>query len=375
MSDIRLGIIGCGKRSRALISQIYLVKERRYLFCEHRLDHPERAYDGHAGNPPEWVVDVSSLAPRITALMDPDSAQRTHTRELCEKNGDRPKEFSSLDEFLASDSYNALLIASSNYAHVESLLPVLEKGIDVYCEKPVVTKLEDHDTVIEAEKASSGTLVVGFNLRSSPRFKKIKELLDAQSIGRLGMISAAEVRGPLVEGFRYRQEQSGGSILEKVCHDLDLLNWYSGSDPVKVVAFGGQHVLTRDTDIIDHANIIIEYRNGIRATLELCLYAPWGDGRRYELRGSEGLIRLGDSLEQFNRFERTTHDIKLTGGHGGADLPQMYRFLEILQGTAKPLATMTDAKKSAAVALAAETSVRLGGAIVQIDSSFNIHPE
>lgn len=374
MSEQRLGIVGCGKRSRVLISQIYLVKARNYLFCEHPLDHPESAYDAHAESIPEWVVDVKRLRPRITALVDPNEVQRIQTRELCEKNGDSPEEYSSLDDFLANGDFTAVVIATDNYAHVEALLPVLERGLDVYCEKPVVTRLEDHDVVMEHEKRSSGTLFVGFNLRSSPRFKKIKELVDSGSIGRLGTISAAEVRAPLVNGFRYSRERSGGSILEKVCHDLDLLSWYADSDPVKVTAFGGRHVLTRDTDILDHANILIEYENGIRATLELCLYAPWGYGRRYELRGSDGMIRLGDALERVTRSERTSYDLKLVGGHGGADFPQMHHFLTSLRGEGAPLAGMADAKRAAAIAVAAETSVRLGGAIVRIDAAYNVHP-
>src|SRR5699024_5037957 len=98
---------------------------------------------------------------------------------------------------------------------------------------------------------------------------------------------------PFPEGHYYTNEESGGSLLEKGCHDFDLFNWLLDADPVTVGAFGGQHVLSEETDVIDNATAIIKYDSGAVASLDLCLHAPFSQtrGRNYDVRGSDGVIR------------------------------------------------------------------------------------
>jgi len=229
---------------------------------------------------------------------------------------------------------------------------------------------------------------VGFQRRVSPYFRRVKELLDAGVVGRLGMLSHTEVRDPFhiaspgEKGYRYSQEQSGGAILEKHSHEFDVFNWCTGADPVSVTAFGGQHVLSENTDILDQATINVQYGNGVIANVQLCLYNGAGLQDIYDVRvrkteayrGSEGIVRVPDEdgvIEVDRRNEQNR--LRVAGGtvHGG-DVYQMHRLLECARDEAEPPVSAREAKKAAAVAIGAERSVREDGAVVTVDDDYDI---
>jgi predicted dehydrogenase len=324
---------------------------------------------------PDWVESVADLEPRVTALCDPDPGERGLTADLCAEHDEAPAEFDSLEAMRREGTYDAVVVTSPNDTHVEVVLPLLEEDVDLLCEKPIATTVEDHERIIDAVGGSSGAFYPAYNLRSSPYFRGIKELLGDGAVGELGMITCHEVRAPLVNGYRYSQERSGGALLEKNCHDFDLFNWYADADPVRVSAAGGQHVLDADTDILDQASVVVEYENGVVATLELCLYAPYDQrGRSYELRGSDGLLRSPEdetAIDHYSRDGRERIEVQASGGHAGADDVQFHRFLRTLAGEAEPPGDLEDAKKAAAVALAGERAVETGESVA-IDDDYRL---
>lgn len=376
--DIQLGIIGAGQRGRAHAEECYDVRDANCLYSDRTDGYPDRLYDQYSETPPPWVEDVSDLKPSISAIMDPSGEEREKTAKICEQHGDQPELFRSLDEFLTAGQFDAAIVASPPALHKEALLPLLERDVDILCEKGIVTTLADYDEVIDAHGSSDSTFYTGFNLRSSPYFMRIKELLSDGVVGDLGMISCQEARGPFFARYAYSKEMGGGALLDKNSHDFDVFNWLVESDPVHVSAYGGQHVLGSDNDVKDHASVAIEYADGTVATLELCLFAPFGERTRlYELRGDEGLLRSPEGGEENIRLfgkqkrdEYAVHSPK-SSGHGGADYIQMKRFLQCVQGVEKPPATLMDAKKSAAIALGAEKSID-DGVEVRITDDYDI---
>jgi myo-inositol 2-dehydrogenase / D-chiro-inositol 1-dehydrogenase len=374
---ISLGLVGAGRRGLEILTNSYQIRHRHYLLSD-SVDHPFAIYSQYADESPLWAENISDLRPTITAIFDPSKEARERAYEFCQEKGDQPELFASLEPFLQSGEYEAVVVSSPNDKHVEAVIPLLESGIDLLCEKPIATTLEDHDRFIHANAKSNSLFYVGFNLRSAPFFNRIEQLLTSNAVGRLGMITCREIREPFVRGFRYTRKRSGGSILEKVSHDFDLFNWYGGSDPLKVSAFGNQHVFRKETDAVDQATIAIEYKNGLLAMLELCLYAPFGQRTRtYELRGTEGLLRSSEQAETIDLYTHSEHhryEVKtggLRGQHSGGDFLQVKRFLRCLQGRDKPPASLIDAKKAAAIALAAEKAI-VEGEIIEIDSKYNL---
>lgn len=384
-----LGFVAAGKRSRTLMEHLYTIRDRDYRESDRPDGWPDSFFDTYADDPPSWVEDLSDFQPSVTAIMNPGDEARERAAELCGNHGDDPRLYGTLDSFLDDGAYDAVVVASPNDAHVDAVVPLLEQGTDILCEKPLANTLAAHDRAIEAEADSNAMLYVGFQRRVAPFYRRIHALIDDGTIGKLGMMSHLETRdpfqlpgGPGGGGFRYSQERSGGALLEKNSHDFDLFNWYSGSDPLRVTAFGGQHVLSRGTEIVDQAVVNVEYEGGLLASLELCLYNGVGRQDVYgvsgrttsEFRGSEGVIQLPTEPGTIEVLRRNARD-RLTsadeGVHGG-DIFQVHRFLRCLTDGASPPLTVHDAKKAAAIAIGAERSLRNDGEVVEIDSNYDL---
>ncbi len=385
-SSVRIAIVGSGSRGRSHIAEVYRINAQEHVgraADDGEMRSPQPLYETYADDKPEWVDDISELRPDVTAIYDPSESSRRAAEATCRDHGGDPVLFDSYDAFLESDAYDAVIVASPNDTHVDVATPLLERNVDVLCEKPLATTLEGYDELDERVARSDGLFYTAFNMRSRPYYRKLKALVDADAIGELGMISCREVRTPFPDGHYYSQAASGGSILEKNCHDFDLMNWITDADPKRVAAFGGQHVFTKNTDVNDHAVVIVEYGNGVRASLDLCLYAPYGvrfseftGHRDYELRGTEGVLKgVPDgrhTWELFTRWRREQFEgDQFPGGHGGSDYLQMLRFLRCLRGEETPPASPIDAKKAAAIAIGAEVSIQ-NGTFVEIDSNYDL---
>lgn len=384
-SQPQIGFVAAGKRARTLMSHLYTIRDQEYFLCDREDEWPHGFYDEYAGMRPEWVDDVSDLDPSVTAIMNPGSESRETAYELCRDHGDDPELYESLDAFLEGGQFDTAVVASPNDRHIEAVIPLLENDVDLLCEKPLATTLEDHDEMIAADRESDAIFYVGFQRRVAPYYRTIKELIADGAVGDVGMMNHVEVRDPFQSssgGFRFSQEQSGGALLEKNSHDFDLFNWYADADPVRVSAFGGQHVFTENTDIVDQATVNVHYDDGTIGSLELCLYNGVGHVDVYdvhtrktsEYRGTDGVVLAPDKpdvIEVQQRGETNSITVSAEGSHGG-DIFQMRRFLRCLAGDAEPPATAVAAKKAAAVSFAAERSIKRDGEVVAIDANYDL---
>jgi len=381
----RLGLVGAGKRGRLLMENLYELGDQEYFLAEREDGHPHSMYHKYGIEIPDWAEDISDLDPEITAIVDPVRAAREEATAICEANGDTPDLFETFEEFLRSGTFDAALVASPVDRHAGAVVPLLEHDVDVFCEKPLANTLEGHDRIHDAHRESNAVLYIGFQMREIPYYQKIKRLIERGAIGRLGAIHHSVVRYTFFEAqetsesgdrdaWRFDAQRSGGSLLEKTCHDFDYFNWCAEEDPVRVSAFGNQHVFGRNTDIIDQGTVSIEYEDTI-ASLDLCLYAGFGEqGHLAEYRGSEGVLRTpgeDETIEQFSKGEHNQFGISADGSHKGGDIAEMRRFLRCLRGEAEPPADVRDAKKADVIAFAAKRSLD-EGRMVDIDSNYDM---
>jgi predicted dehydrogenase len=200
--------------------------------------------------------------------------------------------------------------------------------------------------------------------------------------------------------WRRFAEISGSHILEKCCHDLDLLNWLIDSLPSRVASFGGLDIFTaeradaidqfepppgkasvftswetptRDADdpfrtdktIIDNQVAIIEYRNGARATFHTSLSNAIPE-RRMHFGGTDGTLVLEFysgrlELKRLGHGQPTErYDLGGTGGHGGGDAIIMRELAETMAGEHPPACSGAEGLRSAVAALAIEQARREG---------------
>ena len=194
-----------------------------YVYSQYALDHPNEFK----------IVAV--------AESDPDR------REAFSKKHNIPQgmQFESYKEILKRDKIaDCAMICTQDRMHYEPVVMALEKGYHVLCEKPMSLDKEEIIKMGEMSKQYDRILSVCHVLRYSPFFSKIKSLLDEKKIGQLMTIQHIEEVGywhhahSFVRGNWRNEKESSPMILQKCCHDMDILLWLADSSCKKINSFG-----------------------------------------------------------------------------------------------------------------------------------------
>jgi predicted dehydrogenase len=277
---------------------------------------------------------------------------------VCERDGKRLQDFArshpvgsarlttSLDELLADDRVEGVVITVPDRAHREVAERCFAAGKHCMIEKPMALTEADCKAIIRAKEKAGRILQVGFVLRYAPYFRKIKEIVDSGVLGQIMSIAASEYLrvGHSISYMRRwhrKKENSGSFMLAKCSHDLDMLNWLVGSRPVRVASFGDCNfflpkkrpathcsvcaeaescpykfgrqddgfvvlsdeqkadlskydidicVYNDDKDIVDNQVSILEFGNAVRATFSLQCFYPYPSERFLTITGSKGFL-------------------------------------------------------------------------------------
>jgi predicted dehydrogenase len=364
---IGFGVIGCGMMGREHIRNIGLVPDAR-----------------------------------VAAIFEPDAGMRNEALRLAP--GARAA--SSIADLIAAADVDCALIASPNFRHVEQLEEIAAiRPLPVLVEKPLFTDPADAGRVAALKKRLPA-LWVAMEYRYMPPVAKF--IADAaHATGGVRMLTIREHRYPFLKkigDWNRFNRKTGGTFVEKGCHFFDLMRLILGSNPVRVMASGGQatnHVEERYSegapDVWDHGYALVDFENGARALLELCMFA---EGSRYQEElsaiGPDGKIEclvpgpsrfwppeLGEPpvaevivSPRRPRGERTVAipvdpELLAAGDHNGSTFYQHLRFSELLLGTRKVEVSLDDGWWAVVMGLAAHRSAREGRA-VEIASEFDL---
>ena len=209
------------------------------------------------------------------------------------------------------------------------------------------------------------------------------------TVGRLRMLAIREHRFPFlgkVGDWNRFARTSGGTLVEKCCHFFDLMRLITESEPTRVYASAGQDVNHLDEryggetpDILDNAFVTIDFANGVRALLDLCMFAEasrdqeeiaaTGDAGKVEcgVPSSQLIIgtrapveRMGTALPLAREIVPVDPRLLEAGAHHGATFYQHQRFFEMIQTGGRPEVSLEDGMKAVAIGLAAERSAQEG---------------
>lgn len=181
----------------------------------------------------------------LAAIVDTDPARVAAFNDtMCIQ---QPLPFYPADEFdrmVDEIMPDGIIVASPDNTHIQYILAALARGIDVITEKPMVTTAADARAVLDAERASTASVLVTHNLRYTGRHRQIKRMLLDGLVGRVTHIELAW-HVDTIHGASYfyrwnrQREFSGGLPIHKSCHHFDLVNWWLDDVPEQVFAYGG----------------------------------------------------------------------------------------------------------------------------------------
>ncbi|CAB4645216.1 unannotated protein [freshwater metagenome] len=331
----------------------------------------------------------------ITAFSDPNEDPRQWARLTLGDRAATAREFVHHQDLLSSGLVDAVVVASPNFTHKSVLDDVFDADIPVLVEKPMCTTVEDCISIVDAQAERSALTWVGLEYRYMAPIAELIQQTKNGVVGDMKMMSIREHRFPFlqkVDNWNRFSRNTGGTLVEKCCHFFDLMNVVIDARPIRVMASGGQDVNHLEefydgerSDILDNAFVIVDYANGVRAMLDLSMFA---EGSRHEQEivvvGStgkveaqipgDGQIYVGDrSTRQVAEIPvAISDDVAHVGFHFGASFVECQRFVDAVLHNRAPEVSVADGLWSVVIGAAAHRSIDQGRA-VQI-SEFGLSP-
>ena len=344
----------------------------------------------------EHIRNIALLADTaVTAIFEPDDAMAA----LALATAGGAERCDSLEALLARDDVDALVIASPNHCHVGQLKQIATQvTLPILCEKPLYTAPGDA-AEIAALDGYGAPIWVAMEYRYMPPVAKFRELVEAAT-GGIKMLTIREHRFPFLEkvgDWNRFNRNSGGTLVEKCCHFFDLMRLILQDEPVRVMASAGQSVNHLNEsyggevpDIWDNGYVIVDFKGGARAMLELCMFAE-GSEFQEEISAVGPAGKIEAKVPGPTRFWNTDigpapvpkvivsprapttgqvifetpvdKDLLTAGDHHGSTYYQHVQFQKVIRGQAQPQVTLSDGAAAVRMGMAAQESARTGQAV------------
>lgn len=167
---------------------------------------------------------------------------------------------SNSDDIITSSAINTLFIATPHNSHASYAIDGLKSNKNVFVEKPLAMNIDELQAVEEAYRDSKSLLMVGFNRRFAEVSKQIKSAFDTLTEPIFVNI---RVNAGFIPKDHWTQnpEIGGGRIIGEMCHFIDLMQYFTDSEPVKVYA---ESIYTANDNLTpeDNIAIVVKFKNG-----------------------------------------------------------------------------------------------------------------
>lgn len=221
--------------------------------------------------------------------------------------------YDDVQKLLQNPEVNAVYIATPPSSHETYALLAIEAGKDVYIEKPIAMDHASAQKIKEAAEVAGVKIVVAHYRREQPVFKKVKELIDSNVIGRvrLAVCKYQKIKQTeeelMIPGNRWRVDPAiaGGGIFHDLApHQLDLMLYFFG-DFINASGYSKNQSALYNADDVVAGSIL--FAN------DVIFSGTWlFNGREYvdhiEIIGEKGKIRFG-------AFQHETFHVEVEGKH------------------------------------------------------------
>ncbi len=199
-------------------------------------------------------------------------------------------------ELLEDKNINLIVISTNHASHSQFIIEALEKGKDVYCEKPIAINKEQLNEIKDVLNKTKKRLFIGYNRRFSPHTKKIKEFLLKQ-IPPYNM-SYIMNAGYIPKEHWVNMPEEGGRIIGEACHIFDLFV-YMANSKVKNVYWSKLSGNRDNFSYESEANIIVEFENGSSGNI---IYTALGN-KNYPKEQMK--IFVNNKIVEMNNYKKT----------------------------------------------------------------------
>lgn len=371
----------------------------------------------------DWLMlsnhtETHSLNRHVAAIIDCNVSTHDRIRqELAETGIAETPIYTSLADALReipAAEADAVMIVTPNATHAELTEMALRAGRHVFLEKPIASAWPDVARIANAAAARPDQVVLlGFVLRYSNFYRRIKEICDSGILGNLVLVQAnerlaIEHSSSYRRGWRRKIANTGGSMNEKCSHDLDILCWLKESQavPVAVFSVGGQELFPpkpgtpdrcpdcpdqgcpfrltaeklrkakgsfkrdlalaeecafkTDADVKTNQSATILFSDGTQALFTMLMYSGL-PGRDILIHGTtamlSGNLETGKiELTNYRTGEVLDRSAQVAEWHGGGDAMVLNDFFDCIDLHGTPISRLSDGITATKLALAADRS-------------------
>jgi len=268
--------------------------------------------------------------------------------------------YTNLEEFFSKEEMDAVVIAIPPPYHITPTKMAAERGINVFCEKPISATLEDADEMIRACKQNNVKLMVAFKHRFSKAFSYVKENMD-----RLGKPLWAMYTYPLWKvddpGWKFDEKGTKGIIVENMVHAIDGLRYIFG-DVKRIYAEGGNFIF-REVIPPDSAIFTIRFKNGAIGAIGGGCTSDRRISQEYlDMHFENGVAQIYGKLDWpinlrlLMREEENLEYHKFEGSDGVRE--EIAHFIDCIENNRKPISTGEDGRKATEIALNVIKSIK-----------------
>ena len=244
----------------------------------------------------------------VSAIVEPDAGRAASAARLAPE----AKIFTRVEDALSADALDAVVIATPGKFHEPVLLPVLEAGLPVLCEKPLTQDPESSWRVVEAEQKAGRQLIqVGFMRRFDPQYRQLRELIASGTAGELLMLRCLHRNPSVPDGYTQPM-----LINDSVVHEFDVVPWLAGATITSVEVKYAKRNSLGPANLREPILVLMELDNGVLVDVEMNVSVQFGYQVATEAVFERGAARIGQpeglQLWQDAKFQLGEHTSYVT---------------------------------------------------------------
>lgn len=245
----------------------------------------------------DHILRISNriVGAHVSAVVEPDETRANSALV----NAPFATGYPTIEAALEAKAMDAVLIATPGQFHEPVLIPVLEAGLPILCEKPLTPDTESALRIVKAEVASGKQLVqVGFMRRFDAGYIQLRDLIASGEQGELLGLHCAH-RNPAVPDSYYNDML----IFDSVVHEIDAVRFLADS-PISAIEV--KH-FKRNSLSPNHLNepilALLETQSGVLATVEMNVSVQFGYQVRTEAVFQKGIAEIGRTSGMVTHFD------------------------------------------------------------------------
>ncbi|WP_200330732.1 Gfo/Idh/MocA family protein [Leucobacter sp. L43] len=241
---------------------------------------------------------------RVSAVVEPDADRAAAAAE----HAPDAQVFASVEEAIAADALDAVLIAVPGQFHAPVLAPALAAQLPILCEKPLTQDSASSWEVLQLEQQLDRPHIqVGFMRRFDAEYQALRDLVASGESGELLMVRGVH-RNPSVPDT-YTNDML---ITDSVVHEFDVVPWLAGSRVVSVEVKHPRRNSLAPERLHEPILVLMELENGVLVDVEMSVSVQFGYQVATEAVFEQGVARIGQpaGLQRWSagRFSMQEHE-------------------------------------------------------------------